>query len=130
MFGCAERGIESWTRGIDQGAILVVCHENYQWRQVGKCADDRLHGSYKWIQPTETVEVYLTGDNLPTCVCQLETTEGSNQKNGTVLVFKRVGLGFSKDLSTSCRSFDLIPTERNGLSVLLFYGIHIDSGAT
>ena len=78
---------------------------------------------------TETVEVYLTGGNLPTCLCQLETTEGSNQKSGTALVFKRVELGFSKELSTSCRSFDLIPTERDWLSVLLFCGVRIDSGA-
>ena len=52
-----------WTRGMDQGTILVVgqslttilvvCLEDYQWRQVGKCADIR----YKRIQPTETVEV-------------------------------------------------------------------------
>ena len=64
MFGCANHGMQ-WTRGMDQGAILivgrspttiqvlVVCREDYQWRRVGKCADIW----YEQIQPTETVEV-------------------------------------------------------------------------
>ena len=41
---------------MDQGAILVVCRENDQWRQVGtcKCADDRHHGSYIMVALTDS----------------------------------------------------------------------------
>ena len=54
VFGCVERGMQ-WTREMDQGAglLLSACREDYQWRQVGKCAGIW----YKRIQPTETVEV-------------------------------------------------------------------------
>ena len=41
------------------------------WRQVGECADTW----YKQIQPTETEELQLPG-NLPTHLCQSETTDG------------------------------------------------------
>ena len=44
------------TSRMDQGQLklLVVCREDYQWRQVGKCADIIM---VKRIQPTEIVEV-------------------------------------------------------------------------
>ena len=66
----------------------------------------------------------MTGDNLPTCLCQLETTEGSNQKNSTELVLRGWGQGLVKNYQ---RVADLILTECNGLSVMLFYGVRIDS---
>ena len=82
-------GIESWTRGMDQGAILVVCRENYQWRQVGKCADERHRAinGFSLLRQWRCI--------WPATTCQRACAS-----------FKRVGLGFSKELSTSCRSPD------------------------
>ena len=48
--------------------ILVVCHEDYQWRQVDECTDTW----YKWAQPTERVELFLHS-NLPLRLCKSET---------------------------------------------------------
>ena len=44
--------------------LFVVFREDYQWRQVGECAN----AWYKWIQFTKRVEVFLPCGNLPTCL--------------------------------------------------------------
>ena len=52
----------AWFTTEQQGqpdALIVYC-ENYQRRQLGECTDS----VYKWIQPTETVELY---SYLATC---------------------------------------------------------------
>ena len=75
LIGCAEHGIQ-WTHGIDQGAILVVCREDYQWRQVGKCADMVYVNGFSLLRQWRCMQ--LNGSNLPTCLYELETTDGLN----------------------------------------------------
>ena len=67
--------------------LLVVCHEDCWQRQVCECADIW----YKQIQPTETV---LLPSNLPTRLCESETTDGL-----TVLLFCDVHIDIGATLN-------------------------------